>query len=106
MTRWFFHLMGWDTAPSDPYSFWSGSGGLIVAWAATVLLLWWRRSCRRSWWCPLIGDHAFTDPADGTTRRLCWVHHPDVKGKYLTAERLRAIQERRHLYLGKRPGRG
>ena len=89
------------------YLFFSGSGSnlayLGAAWAAFIYYR--KNNCKRSW-CPLIGQHPFTDPEDGVSRLLCWAHHPDVRHKTLKAETIEKIQHKRHLYLGKRPGKG
>jgi hypothetical protein len=89
------------------YLFWSGSGSdlayLSVIGGAVVLYR--ANNCKRRW-CPFVGTYEFTDPADHVTRKLCWLHHPDVMHKTLTGAHIRGIQERRHLYFGDRPGKG
>lgn len=102
--HWLVHLMGWDSVSSVPYAFWSGGGGILVVWVASVVLIWWRTSCKAEWWCMLPGRHDLTDPATGAAHRLCWVHHPDVRGRNLGRERIAEI--RRHIYLGDKPGKG
>ena len=82
------------------YNFWSGSGSDLGEVAIVVGLagLYRRHNCqvRRCW---RIGRHEFEDPGAGVRRLLCWRHHPDVKYRQLTRERL-------HLYLGSKPGKG
>jgi hypothetical protein len=104
--RWIAHEMGWDSVTDDQYAFSSGSGFLVVVWLATVALWWARTSCRALWWCPLHGTHDYTDPETGVTRKLCYAHHPGVKGKNLGRQRLDEARRRHHLYLGDRPGKG
>lgn len=104
--HWLAHLMGWDSVTDDQYAFSSGSGFLLIAWLATVGAWWWRTSCKAEWWCLLRGAHDLTDPETGVTHRLCWVHHPHVERRHLGRARIREIQEKHRLYLGKHPGRG
>lgn len=89
------------------YLFWSGAGSDLayLSFLAAGLTLYRKHNCKMRW-CWRIGSHEFADPTDGVTRMLCWKHHPDVKHKHLTAERIGEIQRRRHLYLGKQPGKG
>ena len=95
------HWLGIDNVSGEPYGFWSGFGGdlgIIGALLAIPWVQWKRHNCQvRGCW--RIGRHAFTDPQDKVVRALCWRHHPDVRDKQLTRERL-------HLYVGKRPGPG
>ncbi len=107
--HWLAHFFGF--APGDgngaPYLFWSGAGSDLayLTVLAAVLGAYRKHNCqmRRCW---RLGRHEFTDPADRVTRNLCWRHHPDVKARQLTAARIAAIQQRRHLYFGQRPGKG
>jgi len=89
------------------YLFWSGSGSNLgyLSLAGGLLIYYRKNNCKRSW-CPFLGVHQFTDPEDGVSRLLCWMHHPDVKHKTLKAETIRQIQHKRHLYLGSKPGKG
>jgi hypothetical protein len=89
------------------YLFWSGSGSDLayLSFLVAGITLYRRHNCQYAW-CPRIGRHEFTDPSDGVKHLLCWKHHPDVKHKTLRDENIRSIQQRRHLYLGKQPGRG
>lgn len=107
---WIQHVMGWDTVTGPYYSFWSGSGGVlagvVLTWVGVGAVAWWGLSCRRAWWCPLIGRHEWQDPATGVTRKLCVVHHPRVDRKNITGGALARLRAEKHLYLGDRPGRG
>jgi hypothetical protein len=89
------------------YLFWSGAGSDLayLSFLAAGITLYRRHNCQKAW-CPRIGKFDFTDPKDGVSRKLCWLHHPDVKHKTLHSEHIRQIQHRQHLYLGKKPGRG
>ena len=89
------------------YLFWSGAGSDLayLSFLAAGITLYRKHNCAYHL-CWRIGKHAFTDPADNVTRQLCWRHHPDVKHKTLSQEVLHDIQQRRHLYLGKNPGKG
>ncbi len=89
------------------YLFWSGSGSNLayLSTAAAVVIYYRKNNCKRAW-CPFLGNYDFTDPEDGVNRKLCWVHHPDVRHKTLRTEHIQAIQQKRHLYLGKNPGKG
>jgi len=97
------------------YLFWSGSGSDLGYYSlvAGVVVLYRSHNCKYRW-CPFLGHYDFTDPADGVTRKLCWLHHPDVKHKTLKAEHVEEIQGRRrehlqekfHLYVGDKPGKG
>jgi len=92
---------------NPPYLFWSGVGSDLayLSIVAGAITLYRRHNCAYAW-CPRIGKHEFTNPDTGVKRLLCWKHHPDVKYKVLHSDSLKAIQERRHLYFGKQPGRG
>lgn len=104
--HWLAHLMGWDSVTDDQYAFASGSGFVLLVWAATVAAWWWRTSCKAEWWCLLHGAHDLVDPETGAVHRLCWVHHPSVERRHLGRARIRELQEKRHIYLGKHPGKG
>jgi hypothetical protein len=102
---WLIHVTGSDNGTGRWYLFWSGFAGditLLAAILAAPYLQWKRHTCqvRRCW---RFGRHAFADPEDRVARQLCWKHHPDVQCKQLT---VKMLQERHHLYLGRRPGRG
>jgi hypothetical protein len=92
---------------SSEYLFWSGAGSDLayLSFLAGGIAIYRRHNCAYAW-CPRIGKHEFTDPDGAVKRMLCWKHHPDVKHKTLHKENVRAIQERRHLYFGKKVGRG
>lgn len=97
------HWTGADNPTGPEYSFWSGFAGditLLFAILAAPFIQWKRASCqvRKCW---RFGRHPFTDGP--VTRRLCWRHHPDVKFNQFT---VRHLQERHHLYLGDKPGKG
>jgi hypothetical protein len=93
------------------YLFFSGAGGLVIgnilqpAIIGAAIIYYRKNNCKRTW-CWRLGKHDFTDPTDGVCRLLCWKHHPDVKHKSLDMETIRKIQEKRHLHLGERPGKG
>lgn len=89
------------------YLFWSGSGSDLayLSFVVAGIAVYRRHNCHRAW-CPRIGKFDFTDPVDGVKHLLCWKHHPDVKHKVLHDENIRKIAQRRHMYLGKQPGRG
>lgn len=93
-----------DTAQ---YLFWSGVGGDLayLSFLVAAVTVYRRHNCAYAW-CPRIGKHEFADPGSGVKRMLCWKHHPDVTLKTLHAENVQAIQQRRHLYVGKNPGKG
>lgn len=100
----FMHWTGSDNVAGPEYGltgFWSGFGGdltLIFAVVAYPFITWKRHSCQLKG-CWRIGRHSFTDPDDHVIRLLCARHHPSVRHKQLTRERL-------GLYLGERPGHG
>lgn len=99
--HWLQHTFGFSGGDgnSPQYLFWSGAGSdlayLTVAGAAFGAYR--RHNCRmrRCW---RLGRYEFAGPG-GVTQMLCHVHHPDVRHKQLTRERLR-------LFLGDKPGRG
>jgi hypothetical protein len=80
---------------SSHYLFWSGSGSDFgeLAIITGAVVMYRRLNCKRTW-CPLMGMHDFTDPADGVTRKLCWYHHPDVLHKTLKGHHIERIQAR------------
>jgi len=89
------------------YLFWSGAGSNL-AYLSVIggALIYYRKENCKYRWCPFLGHYEFTNPETGVTRKLCALHHPDVRAKWLTREHLQEIQEKRHLYLGDRPGHG
>jgi hypothetical protein len=98
---WVLHVSGSDNVSGKWYGFWSGFGGdlgIIGALAAVPWMQYKRHNCQVKG-CWRIGRHEFTDPDEHVTRLLCWRHHPSVRRRQLTRERL-------HLYVGKRPGPG
>ena len=99
--HWLAHFFGvaQGDSNSSAYLWWSGVGSDLayLSFLIAGVTLYRRHNCRMRW-CWRLGRHEYTDP-DGVVRVLCWKHHPDVKYKNLTRERL-------HLYLGKKPGRG
>ena len=109
MWHWLAHFFGVASGDSNSpaYLFWSGAGSDLayLSVLAAAIGVYRKHNCqmRRCW---RIGRHEFTDPDGGVTRAVCWRHHPDVKHKQLTAGRISEIQKRRHLYLGKQPGKG
>lgn len=97
------HVLGVDNASGRWYLFWSGFVGdvtILFAILVAPYVQWKRNNCQVVH-CWRFGRHPFTE--DNVTRHLCWKHHPDVKRKQLTVKHL---QEKHHLYLGSRPGRG
>jgi hypothetical protein len=93
---------------SSHYLFWSGAGSDLayLSFLVAGLTLYRKHNCHKAW-CPRIGKFEFEDPVDGVKHMLCWKHHPDVKHKTLHPEAIdRIAGRRRHLYLGKQPGRG
>lgn len=94
-------------ANGSHYLFWSGAGSdLAYLSGFGAFLIYYRKNNCKKAWCPFIGYHDFTDPKDGITRKLCWVHHPDVRHKTLHSDTIREIQQRHHLHFGKQPGKG
>jgi hypothetical protein len=89
------------------YLFWSGAGSDLayLSFLGAGIAVYRKHNCAYHL-CWRIGRHEFTDPQDNVKRLLCWKHHPDVRHKTLRPDVLRDIQQRRHLYLGKNPGRG
>lgn len=100
---WFLHITGSDDGDGTLYLFWSGFAGditLVAAVLAAPYIQWKRANCQvRHCW--RFGRHPFTD--EGVLRHLCYLHHPFVERRQLT---VRHLQERHHLYAGKKPGRG
>jgi hypothetical protein len=92
---------------SPHYLFWSGIGSDLayLSIVGTALIYYRKENCKRSW-CPFLGHYEFTNPETGITRKLCWIHHPDVHRKKLSADHIKDIQRKRHVYIGDRPGRG
>ena len=109
ITHWAQGTFGFRSGDGNnpPYLFWSGVGSDLayLSFLAGGIALYRRHNCAYAW-CPRIGKHEFTNPDTGVKRLLCWKHHPDVHHKVLHDETIQAIQERRHLYLGKNPGKG
>lgn len=97
------HVLGVDNASGPWYLFWSGFVGDVTLLAAILVapFVQWKRANCQTERCWRFGRHPYTE--GGVTRHLCWKHHPDVVHKQLT---VRHLQERHHLYAGKRPGRG
>lgn len=101
----FLHVLGLDDPSGEWYLFWSGFVGdvtLLAAILVTPYIQWKRHTCQveRCW---RFGRHSFADPDEHVVRMLCWKHHPRMGAKQLT---VRHLQERHHLYVGKKPGRG
>jgi hypothetical protein len=97
------HVLGVDDPTGRWYAWWSGFAGdvtLVAAILTAPYVQWKRNNCqvRRCW---RFGRHPFTD--EGVTRHLCYLHHPDVQDRQLT---VRHLQEKHHLYVGRKPGRG
>lgn len=92
---------------SSHYLFWSGAGSDLayLTFLGGAVAVYRKHNCQRKG-CPRIGRHEFTDPRDNVKRNLCWKHHPDIRARQLTAEVIADIQKRRHLYIGKQPGKG
>lgn len=100
MWHWLQHIAGVDNVSGEWYGFWSGFAGDVAIIGAMIAFPWiqFRRHNCQVQGCWRIAHHEFTEPS-GVKRLLCWRHHPDVKDRQLTREKL-------HLYLGDRPGRG
>lgn len=94
MSRFILHWAGMDSPSSRQYLFLSGGGAILLAWLAGYAV-WRRHNVCAKRWCPRIGRHEFTDPADGVSRKLCHRHHPDVRHRHLTAELIGHIHQRR-----------
>lgn len=107
MIHLILRVLGIDDVSGPWYGFWSGFGSDLseLALVGALLGIIRRHNCRVRW-CWRIGHHKLTDPDSGAERMLCWRHHPDVHHKNLTRARIAEIQERRHLYLGRKPGKG
>lgn len=101
----FLHVLGIDNASGKWYLLWSGFVGDVTLLAAILAapFLTWRRHCCQVQHCWRLGRHSYMDPDEKVLRSLCWKHHPLVQRKQLT---VRHLQERHHLYVGRRPGRG
>lgn len=99
------HISGVDDPAGKWYAFWSGFAGDITLLAAILAAPWiqWKRASCQVRHCWRFGRHLFTDPDEHVVRHLCWRHHPGVQVKQLT---VRHLQEKHHLYAGKKPGRG
>lgn len=99
------HWIGLDDPSGPIYLFWSGFAGNIALLLAILAAPWiqWKRNNCQVRHCWRFGRHPFTDPDERVARHLCYLHHPDVAVKQLT---VRHLQERHHLYAGKKPGRG
>lgn len=85
---------------SPEYLFWSGAGSDLayLSFLGAGIVLYRKHNCQVKG-CPRIGRHEYTEPDTGVKRLLCWRHHPDVRHRQISKERL-------HLYLGKHPGKG
>lgn len=109
MWSWLQYFFGFSAGDGNGshYLFWSGAGSDLayMSFLAGGIALYRKHNCRMRW-CWRIGHHPFTDPTDSVMRLLCWRHHPDVKHKNLTSGLVTDIQQRRHLYFGRRPGKG
>jgi hypothetical protein len=94
------HILGIDDVSGRWYAWWSGFAGDVALIGAIIVwpfVNYRRHNCQVKG-CWRIGRHEFTEPNE-IKRSLCWRHHPSVKHRQLTRERL-------HMYVGKRPGRG
>jgi hypothetical protein len=101
----FLHILGVDNASGAWYLFWSGVVGDVTILAAILVApyLQWKRHACQVQHCWRFGRHSYADPDEHVARMLCYRHHPGMQDRQLTA---RHLQERHHLYLGKKPGRG
>ena len=109
MLHWFQHIFGFYNGGgnSPQYLFWSGAGSDLayLTFLGGAVAIYRKHNCQMKG-CLRIGRHEFQDPKDSVKRNLCWRHHPDIASRQLTKSRIAAIQERRHLYFGDKPGRG
>lgn len=104
---WILHVTGSDNVSGLWYGlgFWSGFGGdvaLLASILAAPFILWRKHDCDARK-CARLARHDFKDPETGLVQHLCRRHHPEESRKAPTGQE---IQERYHLYLGKRPGKG
>lgn len=76
----------------EPYDAISGFASLGVV--STVVVAYRHFFCAQKH-CWRMGKHAFTDPKDNVTHKLCWKHHPDVKYKELDHHSIGIIHHRR-----------
>lgn len=105
MLHWLWFHLGLANGNSAWYLFPSGWGGditIVVSILTAPFILWRKHDCGVRW-CPRLAHHDFPDPDTQIVHHLCRKHHPQHPGKPLTAAQL---QEKYHLYLGKKPGRG
>lgn len=106
VASWLAYAFGFQNGDGNSsfYLFWSGAGSDIgelgIIWG--VLLYYRNTNCKRAW-CPFLGNHEFTDPDDGITRKLCWYHHPDVQHKTLKPHHIEAINTKRQQQKGDDP---
>jgi hypothetical protein len=76
----------------EPYDMLSGIASLGVL--SSIIVAYRKFYCAKKH-CWRMGHHAFTDPKDGVTRKLCWKHHPDVVTRQLDGHGINRIHNRR-----------
>jgi hypothetical protein len=83
---------GQDLESGGKYGAWSGFWGAIQpTLIATGLIVYWRTSCHhRGCWLP-----ARHPSADGSLK-LCRFHHPDIRGRKVTAGLIRELHHLGH----------
>ena len=97
---WVTTITGQDAEAQGRYGAWSGFwGALQPTLILTGLALYWRTSCHHTG-CWLPGKHP---TADGSTK-LCRFHHPDIRGRKLTAEVIQELHELGHWRMHNKPG--
>lgn len=116
----FRHVLNWAQGAfgfrrgdgnSESYLFWSGIGSDLayLSIVGGAVIYYRKENCKRSW-CPFLGHYEFKNPETGIVRKLCWLHHPDVHTRTLSAghlARIKKLQEEHPiLYLGDKPGKG
>jgi hypothetical protein len=96
---WLERFLGFSSGDGNGahYLFWSGIGGILER-ALELAVIGWvllrRHNCHQPR-CWRMGRF----PVEGTTWTACHRHHPNPPTK-------ETIQQRYHLYAGRRPGRG
>lgn len=81
--HWLSHWAGLDNGSGALYLFYSGIASFILSLSVVggLIGLWRKHECHQDG-CWRIGKH----PAADGALVLCRRHHPDIKGRRLTAE--------------------